>query len=428
VVGLFVGQTLREMEQVYVFISFNGPGGKQDQDESLFTKVQPVYPPLPNRQGGTVSQTFAWKAWRGVPWERASMQHVWGDSLVSGWGPFEFIDMCTALGIEPIITLAYDLNKAQDWADLVEDCFGDASTRWGAVRIHNDSHPEPYHVTIFELGNEQENPDFVNQVVAMEKKRLMVGAPKFGYMYPTNEGVSPETARQLLGAGIDPASIMPDCHVGGGGGISCAKSDFARNPTFLQSFINCETNAGLSTMQRALQEAGDLQEWFNYGMNGENPSRLIARTASFCSERSGHYDAFDQGLSFFLPNMTWLQPPGFVHSMLKRTLYPNGLYFVADKSVYQISSQLADDGKSVAVQIVNSSPSKGQITIFLDRFNPSGEVVVQTLDNQDLNDGNRAGDPTRISPVLSTVPWPSSGGLILPLAGNSFTVVFARTE
>jgi hypothetical protein len=43
---------------------------------------------------------------------------------------------------------------------------------------------------------------------------------------------------------------------------------------------------------------------------GEESSRLKFRTASFCTERSGHYDAFDQGIAFFLPNMTWLQPPG----------------------------------------------------------------------------------------------------------------------
>lgn len=41
------------------------------------------------RQGGTFSQTMAWKQWRGPAWTRPSMGHVWGQSLVSGWGPFE---------------------------------------------------------------------------------------------------------------------------------------------------------------------------------------------------------------------------------------------------------------------------------------------------------------------------------------------------
>jgi len=47
-----------------------------------------------------------------------------------------------------------------------------------------------------------------------------------------------------------------------------------------------------------MSEATDLNDWFNCGE--EECSRLHFRTASFCDERSGHYDAFDQGISFFL--------------------------------------------------------------------------------------------------------------------------------
>ena len=80
-------------------------------------------------------------------------------------------------------------------------------------------------------------------------------------------------------------------------------------------------------MQRSLQ---DLNAWFNAGANDVG-KRLKFRTASFCNERSGHFDPFDQGVSFFLvrfqslvaqsgagrltsllavrqPNMTWIQP------------------------------------------------------------------------------------------------------------------------
>lgn len=106
------------------------------------------------------------------------------------------------------MTLAYDLNTVDDWADLVEYAWGDATTTWGSVRIVNDSHPAPYKCSIFELGtaecgsadslsffivaslfagNEQENPDFVAQVTAMEARRTAPGvnAPEYHYMYPT---------------------------------------------------------------------------------------------------------------------------------------------------------------------------------------------------------------------------------------------------
>jgi hypothetical protein len=239
------------------------------------------------RQGGTVSQSFRWKDWRGVPWQRGSMGHVWGDSLVSGWGLFEMVDLCNAADIVPIITLAYDLNTVQDWADLVEYCWGDSSTTWGAIRYYNDSHPQPYNISIFELGNEQENPDFVQQVAAMEAKRVQIGAPPIHYMYPTNNGMSTSQAQAAIAAGLPISAIAPDCHVGGGGGVDCAINDFNNPPVagFNQSFINCETNDAISTMIRAIHESSDLQTWFNVG----EPTlhRLLARTASFCTERSG---------------------------------------------------------------------------------------------------------------------------------------------
>ena len=109
--------------------------------------------------------------------------------------------------------------------------------------------------------------------------------------------------------GIKDHAVM-DEHVGGGGGVEIAKTMFTKYPNYTMGAVNAETNAGIHTMSRAMMEANDLNDWFNCA----DPwcTRLHFRTASFCTERSGHFDAFDQGISFFLPNMTWLQPPGYV--------------------------------------------------------------------------------------------------------------------
>ncbi len=117
-----------------------------------------------------------------------------------------------------------------------------------------------------------------------------------------NGGLSAAGAQGGDQRGLPINVLGPDCHVGGGGGVKCAENDFAALPNFNQGFINCETNDAISTMLRALHESADLQDWFN--VREPVLHRLRARTASFCAERSGHYDAFDQGISFFLPNMT----------------------------------------------------------------------------------------------------------------------------
>ena len=63
-----------------------------------------------------------WKDWRGAAWRRPSSRQVWGHSLVGGWGPFEYVDMCNALDIEPVITLAEDTNDAGDCSANFSKC------------------------------------------------------------------------------------------------------------------------------------------------------------------------------------------------------------------------------------------------------------------------------------------------------------------
>ena len=60
------------------------------------------------------------------------------------------IDMCNALGIEPVITTT-ETTTAKEFADLVEYCHGDATTPMGKKRVA-DGHPKTYDVKYFELG------------------------------------------------------------------------------------------------------------------------------------------------------------------------------------------------------------------------------------------------------------------------------------
>ena len=50
-----------------------------------------------------------------------------------------------------MVTLAYDSNSAEDWADLIEYMYGNQSTTWGAMRFA-DGHPQPYFLDTMELG------------------------------------------------------------------------------------------------------------------------------------------------------------------------------------------------------------------------------------------------------------------------------------
>lgn len=77
--------------------------------------------------------------------------------------------------------------------------------------------------------------------------------------------------------------------------------------------MNAETNAGTHTFDRAMSEASDLNDWFNSDLVNADPAkaRLHFRAASFCMGDATDFDSWDQGISFFLPNATWLQVRSF---------------------------------------------------------------------------------------------------------------------
>ena len=70
------------------------------------------------RAGGTVADSMFWKDWRGPMWKRKPL--VWRNNEVSGFGPFETIDLCAAAGILPVMTTAAADQTAEDMGDLIE--------------------------------------------------------------------------------------------------------------------------------------------------------------------------------------------------------------------------------------------------------------------------------------------------------------------
>lgn len=193
-------------------------------------------------------------------------------------------------------------------------------------------------VKYFELGNEQYNTFFPEQVQAMEARAAAVGVGgQLYYINPANgdyftKNITEGERAHRLGLADH---LLEDFHVTGGvstaaawskqthagGAVDGSRQLFANQTRWEEGSCNLETNAGIHTMERALMEGADLNDFFNNGYiasaSGEPSGRIKARTASFCTERSGWDEggANDQGLAFYLPNGSWIQPPGFVHAM-----------------------------------------------------------------------------------------------------------------
>lgn len=254
----------------------------------------------------------------------------------------------------------------------------------------------------------------------MEERAISLGMPNFFvYLFPDqSEWLEPADAAIISSLGLG-ANVAEDFHVGPGGAVEHAEGLFEKYPNQTMGACNAETNAGIHTMSRALMEADDILDWLS--CSAPWCKRLWFRTASFCTERCGHYDAYDQGITFFLPNMTWIQPPGYVHQMITNTWQPNGVGVSSPctGSQCRASAELSDDGKTLALRFVNHSPTTQDVKISLQGFIASSQVTVLQISGQ-LGDANPPGNPTLISPTSVTQPLPAGNTFTVP--GNSFTV------
>jgi len=203
---------------------------------------------------------------------------------------------------------------------------------------------------------------------------------------------------------------MPDLHVGAGGAVGAAADLFLHPPTpgFNQSAINCETNAGTHDLKRGIDEAADLLDFF--GADPAVTDRIYARTASFCSGSSNNFDAWDQGLSFFLPNMTWLQPPGHVHAMIASTWAEQtlALSWAAQGAPFPFVAQLTGGGKTLVLRAANPAAGEQAFGVALAGGGAAAgpTLAVWSLGGKEFqgNDDNTPSNTTRIAPMQYTLP------------------------
>ena len=123
----------------------------------VLAKVRELKPSFVRWPGGNVAQDYHWEwgvgprdlrpAWTNLSWSNAIEP--------SDFGTDEYLEFCRVIGAKPSITVNVegDGATAEEAAHWVEYVNGPVTSKYGAMRAAN-GHPEPYHVTLWELGNE----------------------------------------------------------------------------------------------------------------------------------------------------------------------------------------------------------------------------------------------------------------------------------
>lgn len=123
----------------------------------VLAKIRELKPSFVRWPGGNVAQDYHWEwgvgprdmrpAWTNLSWSNAIEP--------SDFGTDEYLEFCHMIGAKPSITVNVEGNgaTAEEAAHWVEYVNGPADSKYGRMRAAH-GHPDPYHVVLWELGNE----------------------------------------------------------------------------------------------------------------------------------------------------------------------------------------------------------------------------------------------------------------------------------
>ena len=196
------------------------PGGLRADMVQLLADLRPGFIRFPGGcivEGSQLDRRYQWKNTIGPIEERELIVNRWNYEFIHrptpdyfqsfGLGFFEFFQLCEDIGSEPLPILncgmACQFNSGelcpleqlepfiQDALDLVEFANGPADSPWGAKRAAM-GHPEPFHLKMMGVGNEQWGPQYIERY-ARFAKALKAKYPEI--MLISASGPSPDDDR-----------------------------------------------------------------------------------------------------------------------------------------------------------------------------------------------------------------------------------------
>jgi alpha-L-arabinofuranosidase len=152
----------------------------------------------------------------------------------------------------------------------------------------------------------------------------------------------------------------------------------------------------------------------------------VATSANGLQPDGQNDNGWDQGLLFLNPSQVWLEPPGYVTQMMSRAFQPRLLKtdVAGNPEHLDAAGKQSDDGKTLVVELVNTSGEACDTEIELAGFKPTKPAAAVEQLAGPLDAVNTADNPRRLVPEQSQ--W-SFGeyrpGLPYRLPPYSFTVI-----
>jgi alpha-N-arabinofuranosidase len=447
------GQLDLDMVSLFPVDTWKGrPNGLRKDLVQLLYDMHPGFIRFPGGcivEGRQLLTRYRWKTTIGDISQRKTIINRWNDEFdyrpapdyfqSFGLGFYEYFQLAEDIGAEPLPILncgmACQFNTDEtaaldqldeyvhDALDLIDFANGPATSPWGKLRAQM-GHPEPFHLKMIGVGNEQWGPHYVERykVFAAALKaqhpeiKLVVAAG------PAPSGEPFESMwinwRTLHADIVDEHYYMsPEWFL-----ANTARYDrYDRNgPKVFAGEYAAQTVGTTSSENRNNWKAAISEGAF---MTGLERNADVVQMASY-APLLAHVDAWQ-----WKPDAIWfdnLRSYGTTDYYVQKVFANNvGTRIVpvtphAEDGLYT-SASIDDRTHELIVTPVNFAATPRQAEIRLNGINPSGTAKVTTLASNDLNAENSLDHPTAVAPESSTIEL-RSGTIPVQLRPYSVTV------
>lgn len=322
----------------------------------------------------------------------------WGRLDSNDVGLDEFLQFCELIDVEPLICVSFS-DGPQSAKDMIDYCNGGPDTEWGKRRIEN-GHQKPYGVKYWQVGNELGDEEYIKGCAAIckaikdaDSNAILLSS------YP-----SPEL---LAAAGKYLDYICPHHYV----------PDLQADEDDINANIESIKNAALDhKMKIGVTEWNVTGGWWGLGRG----KLMTLETALFTGRylnllqrysnvvglacRSNMTNSYGSGMIQTNPAGFYLTPSYYVMKLYAEHSKPIPMSVISAIEGVDISACTSEDGKQLAIFVVNTTSEPVEIQLDLSEYGNSiktvsGEVVCDTQDRRQPELMNHFTAPDRVRAV-----------------------------
>ena len=389
--------------------------------------------------GGNFVSGYNWRDGIGDRDRRPPRKNpAWTGVEHNDFGTDEFIDFCREIGTEPMIAVNTGLGDAYSAAQWVEYTNGGPETIAGGWR-HTNGHPEPYDVELWSVGNEMFGPwqlgfmqlhhyvikhnEVAEAMWEIDSDLVLVGV---GYLEGINEQHDPQQVERNIGwsqgmleASADYMDLISE-HIYVGrtpwsdtGRVELSEHVFAaRAEIRSKAEGHRELQAELSSLNGQVIPIA-LDEWnywhrdYSYGELG-----CIYELADGLGIAAGLHELFRQSDIIEMANYAQtvnvigaikttriaaeMETTGLVLQMYREHFGQVPLKIADDFAPYDVAAALTEDGKTLALSVVNPTRSEIEINLELGDSDVSESGIRWHISGADEFAHNSPGIPREV--------------------------------